>query len=101
MRLHPMNLRKLAKGQPCLIRVPGVCRMDVDTTVLCHVRMVGFSGMGLKVPDILGAFGCHACHALCDGQTKSEYSAAERRLMLLEGVARTQMWLVEQGYLRW
>lgn len=96
-----VNLRKLAKDQPCLIRVPGVCSGRTDTTVLCHVRMVGLSGIGLKVPDVMGAFGCSDCHAVVDGARPSDWSAAERRLMLLEGVMRTQMWFIEHGFLLW
>lgn len=95
------NLRKLAKDQSCLIRIPGHCIGGGETTVLCHIRMIGLSGMGLKAPDILGAFGCRACHSICDGQQKSEFSASERRLMLLEGMARTQLWFVEHGYVRY
>jgi len=96
-----MNLRKLARGQPCLIRVPQVCTGDAATTVLCHIRMNGLSGLGIKAPDILATFGCSACHAVCDGQTRSAYTPDERRLMLLEGMARTQYWLIREGYLSW
>lgn len=96
-----MNLRKLAKGQECKIRVPGVCVGDPSTTVLAHIRLIGVSGLGLKAPDLLGTHACYACHALCDGQTKSDYTADQRRLMLLEGMARTQYWLVSEGYLKW
>jgi len=96
-----MNLRKLARGQPCLIRVPQVCNGDAATTVLCHIRMNGLSGLGIKAPDILATFGCSACHAVCDGQTRSAYTPDERRLMLLEGMARTQYWLIREGYLSW
>ena len=100
-RVRHYNLRKLAKDQPCLIRVPGYCIGGGETTVLCHVRMIGLSGMGLKSPDILGAFGCSACHSVCDGQSKSNFSASERRTMLLEGMARTLIWFVERGYVRY
>jgi len=93
------DLRQLAQGQPCLIRVPIVCNGNPDTTVLCHIRMIELSGTGIKAPDVFATFGCSACHAVCDGQQKSEYSYSERRLMLLEGMVRTQMWLMEQGIL--
>lgn len=95
------DLRKLAKGQPCLIRCPTVCSGNLEHTVGCHVRMIGLSGGGQKAPDLFIAFGCHACHLVVDGQQKSIYSYAERRLMLVEGMMRTQAWLVEQGYVRW
>ncbi len=100
MTVH-VNLRKLAKDQPCLIRVPGICNDRTDTTVLCHLRMVGLSGMGMKVPDVLGAFGCAKCHDEIDGRASGGFSAPERRLMLLEGIARTQMKLIEMGILKW
>jgi len=93
------NLRKLARGQPCLIRVPTVCNGNLSTVVLCHIRMIELSGTGIKAPDVFATFGCSACHAVCDGQQKSEYSYSERRLMLLEGMVRTQLWLLDQGFL--
>lgn len=95
------DLTRLAKGMPCFIRVPGVCNFNPETTVWCHIRMLGISGMGLKAPDILGTFGCSDCHAVCDGQRKSDYGPGERRLMLLEGMARSQAWLVQEEILRW
>lgn len=94
-----MDLRKYAKNQSCQIRVPGVCRFQPEYTVWCHVRMVGLSGASLKALDILGAFGCDACHLVVDGQQKSEYSYGERRLMLLEGMARSQTILAREGIL--
>jgi hypothetical protein len=94
-----VDLRKLAKGQPCMIRVPIVCCGNLETTVGCHVRLTGISGAGYKADDLFIAFGCFACHAVVDGQQKSEYDYATRRLMLLEGMLRTQVWLMEQGIL--
>jgi hypothetical protein len=93
------NLRKLARGQDCLIRVPTVCNGNPDTVVLCHIRMIDLSGTGIKAPDVFATFGCSACHAVCDGQQKSEFSYSERRLLLLEGMLRYQLWLMEQGIL--
>ena len=52
-----MNLRKEAKGRECMIRLPGVCCGNTETTVLCHFRMVGISGAGLKSPDLLRRVG--------------------------------------------
>lgn len=95
------DLTKLARDRECLIRIPGVCNGDRETTVLCHIRMIGVSGGGLKAPDLLGAHGCSACHAVVDGQTKSEYGPGERRLLLLEGMARTQAWLIATDKVRW
>jgi len=88
-----VNLRQLAKGQPCQIRVPGVCNFDPDTTVLCHLRMVGITGMGMKASDILGAWGCSSCHRYVDTH------GIDGRTALLEGMARTQGILIQGGYL--
>lgn len=84
-----------------MIRAPHVCNGDTSTTVLCHIRLIGISGAGLKAPDVLATFGCSDCHAVCDGQKSSDFGPGERRQMLLEGMARTQYWLIEHGYLRW
>ena len=95
------DLTTLAKGQPCLIRVPTVCSGNPETTVGCHVRLIGVSGLGLKSPDLFIAFGCFDCHAVVDGQRKSSFSFEQRRLMLLEGMLRTQAWFIRHGYVSW
>jgi Protein of unknown function (DUF1364) len=94
------NLRKLAQGRQCQIRVPGGCG-NSETVVLCHYRMSRLSGAGLKSPDLFGAYGCYHCHAIVDGQIKSEFSREQRDLMLAEGVFRTQAILIYEGILKW
>ena len=84
-----MNLRKLAKGQPCMIRVAGICNRNPETTVLAHYRLAGTCGTGIKPPDHLGAWACSACHDAVDGRVRSTWSRCELRLMHAEGVFRT------------
>jgi hypothetical protein len=82
--------RKSAQGQPCMIRLPGICNGDPETTVLAHYRLAGYCGTGLKPPDELGAWACSACHDECDRRTRimnTEYV----RLAHCEGVMRTQL----------
>lgn len=86
-----MNLRKYARDKPCTIRIPQVCNGDNSTTVLCHLRMAGISGMGLKANDLLGAWGCSACHRYVDTH------GIDGRTALLEGMARTQAWIIDAG----
>lgn len=86
-----MNLRQQARGRPCMIRVPHVCNGNPETTVLCHLRMAGISGMGLKANDFLGAWGCSACHRYVDTH------GIDGRTALLEGMARTQAYLLSFG----
>ena len=87
------DLRKLARGQPCQVRLPGICNGDPATTVLAHVRMVGISGMGLKSADLLGSHACSACHTACDTDRSHEVD-------FLRGVIRTQAKLIKQGVVR-
>lgn len=95
------DLTKLAKGMQCFIRIPGHCNFNPETTVWCHARLIGVSGFGLKAPDVLGAFGCSACHDVVDGRTKTDLTPDQRRLLLLEGMARSQAWLVKEEILTW
>lgn len=93
-----MNLTELARGRACEIRVPGGCAPP-DTTVLCHVRMANISGLGLKAPDWLGAFGCSRCHDIVDGRAGDWklYPQEFRSLLLLEGTVRTLVILISEG----
>jgi hypothetical protein len=74
-----------------MIRMPGVCNHNPETTVLCHLRMVGLTGMGMKAQDLLGAWGCSDCHRYVDTH------GIDGRTALLEGMARTQAFLLNTG----
>jgi hypothetical protein len=97
------DLTKLARGRDCQIRVPGYCAPgpENEAVVACHVRLLGISGMSLKAPDFMIAFGCAPCHAVVDGQRGSwvEFPQILRDLMLFEGCFRTQAILFHEGYL--
>lgn len=93
-----MSLRNKAKGRPCMVRIPNVCNFNNDTVVLAHIRLQGISGMGMKSPDILGAWACSACHDEIDGRThKSPFTRAELRLAHYDGMARTIEKLHKEG----
>lgn len=85
-----MNARKSARGQPCTLRILGVC-CDTpahETTVLCHIRGLRqdsplmqrlAGGAGQKPSDLAAVYGCHKCHDLIDRRTNfPDLSAAER-----------------------
>lgn len=83
------DFKRLAKGQPCLIRLPG-CDGGGITTVLCHYRLAGYSGTGMKPDDLsFGAYGCHSCHQKIDNRVKHSHSQEVLRLAHAEGVMRT------------
>ena len=93
-----MNLRKQAKGRGCMVRIFGICNHNSETVVLAHIRIAGVSGMGMKSPDLIGAWACSACHDELDGRTrKSGLTRDELRLAHFEGMARTIMQLHKEG----
>lgn len=94
-----MNLRKEAKGRGCMVRIPGVCNHNSETVVLAHVRLTGVSGMGMKSPDILGAWACSACHDAVDRRNHTDLDRDYVRLLHLEGMARTIAQLEKEGLL--
>lgn len=94
------DLRKLARGQQCMVRLPGVCNGNRETTVLAHFRLVGVSGMGMKSPDILAAFACSACHDAIDRRAHTDLDRDYVRLAHLEGVMRTQAELLKLGVIK-
>lgn len=95
------DLRKLAREQECQIRLPHVCNFNPETTVLCHFRLKGYCGTAIKPDDfIFGAWGCSACHDVCDGRVRVKHLTYEQiRLAHAEGVMRTQYEIIEKGLL--
>ncbi len=86
-----IDLRKLARGKPCQVRVPLHCNGNRETTVLAHYRLSGYSGMGLKNDNwSFGAWACSSCHDVIDGRVKTDHEQMALRLMHAEGVMRTQ-----------
>ena len=90
-----MNLRREAMGKECQVRYEGICNGNPDTTVLAHVRVIGVSGMGIKSPDVLGAWACSACHAHAD-----THHDAETERDFLRGFVRTLAELLRRGKVR-
>lgn len=90
------KLTKLARGQNCQIRLVGICNHNPETTVLCHFRLSGLSGLGTKPFSLIGAWGCSACHAAVDA-----HKDAETQLSFAHGVFRTIAALIEDGVIKW
>lgn len=83
--------RRAARGQPCMVRLPG-CTGGGEDTVLAHYRLAGTCGIGRKPDDAQGAWCCHVCHDICDGRRPlpDGYTRDAVRLAHAEGVMRTQ-----------
>ena len=81
-----------------MVRLPGICNFNSETVVLAHIRLTGISGMGMKSPDLIGAWACSACHDELDGRThKSGMTHDELRLAHYDGMARTIAQLEKEG----
>ncbi len=94
-----MKLRKEAKGRGCMVRIPEVCNHNSETVVLAHYRLAGVSGIGMKSPDVLGAWACSACHDAIDRRAHTDLDRDYVRLLHLEGMARTLAQLNREGLL--
>lgn len=94
------KIRLSARGEECLIRLPGVCNGTTETTVLCHDnRLSSGKGMGLKAPDTAAAYGCCECHDVLDGRRpRPEWLTIDMLWALFDlGVERTHQRLKEKG----
>ena len=83
-----------------MIRLPGVCNFNSETTVLAHYRLIGISGMGMKAPSLIGAWACSCCHDAVDRRRFTELDFDFVRLAHAEGVFRTQGKLIEEGHVK-
>jgi hypothetical protein len=90
-----IDLRRLARGKPCMVRLPGICNGREETTVLAHYRLSGVSGIGYKPPDLCGAWACSDCHYMIDHSHD-----VDTKLAHLEGVIRTLAEIDRLGVLR-
>lgn len=61
------HLRAMARGMPCLLRVPGVCSHDRSTVVCCHSNFsIHGKGGRRRADDQYSVWGCAACHHWLD-----------------------------------
>lgn len=89
------NLRRQAIGRTCQIRLPGC---NTEPCCLAHWRQSGISGMGMKSPDLLASFACHACHTRVDTTGRGD---PEVQFAFAQGVFRTQAILIREGIITW
>lgn len=92
------KITESARGEECQIRIVGVCNRDNTTVVFCHANG---GGMGMKMPDSEGAYGCSACHDVVDGRVRTAVVRPwwEIELDFLAGQRRTRKILMEKDLL--
>lgn len=97
-RIESKKLRYSARGQDCMVRLPGICNFNPETTVLAHLNG---GGMGTKKSDLLAAFCCSSCHDEIDGRTNisSVCEHAFLELYFRKGVERTQEFWLQNGFI--
>jgi len=80
-----------------MVRLPGICNWNKETTVLAHLNG---GGSGMKRHDLLGSFSCSACHFWLDGDYV-HYGATkdQRDLWHMQGMIRTQQYWLENGFI--
>lgn len=83
------KLRREAIDRDCQIRLDGC---TTGPCCLAHFRLIGISGMGMKSPDVIGAWACHNCHGIVDTD-----KSAEVQLDFAKAVFRTQAALIKEG----
>lgn len=94
---HAHNLRKLARGMPCMARFVGVCNGDPATSVLAHIRRGHTAGMGQKPEDLIGVVMCSECHSSLDGRRKDRPSDGD----ILEALCRQLDYYVKRNMVTW
>lgn len=90
------KLRQSAKGRECTVRIPNCCNHDNATVILAHLNG---GGMGMKQPDMFGAFCCAACHDAVDRRSRT-IPYEDARLAHLEGIIRTQQIWLKEGLIK-
>lgn len=86
------SLRTLARGQPCMVRIPGTCNGNPETTVLAHIRRGNVAGIGQKPPDLCGVWACSACHDAIDRRSAKGMSLDAVDAVILSALVRQLDW---------
>lgn len=93
------HIMAMAMGKPCLMRVPGVCNNDPETTVAAHSNSHEHGKAGArKADDCYSVWACYACHAWLDqgqgAQNRNEGDAAWKNAF----VRQTKQWTEIYGH---
>ena len=92
------KIRESAEGVPFQIRMIDICNHDPRTTVWCHANgSAAGKGSGMKSHDLLGAYGCSACHDVYDRRKNTDTPRVEVENAFWEGHARSLVLLIERG----
>ena len=72
------HLLAMARGMPCLLRIPEVCNNDSDTVVAAHSNISAHGkALGRKASDAYTVWACSSCHAWLDQGPASKQEKIE------------------------
>jgi len=92
-----------ARGEECLVRIPGVCKYAPEYTIWSHCRHIAAGrGKGIKSVDLAGAYCCTACDAVYDGQARRPKGMSKEQVDAdwAMGHFRTLVRMSEKGMLK-
>jgi hypothetical protein len=95
------DIRDSARGEECLVRIPGVCRGGTEHTIWSHAPLgAAGKGRGIKSIDIAGAYCCTACDAALDqAQRPADMTRDQVLLDWFNGHMRSLVRLSQKGLL--
>lgn len=91
------KIRESARGQDCLVRLPGVCSFNRETVIAAHIRISGLCGIGIKPSDLLTVRACSNCHDVMDGRAKAAFPAEQLKIYVHEAHCRTLVEYEKEG----
>ena len=94
------TITQSARGEECLVRLPGICNHNPETVVWIHANgSAAGKGIGVKSNDLLGAYACSACHAVVDRLVPlpAHLTREAAKLAFHEGHQRSILRLIEKG----
>jgi hypothetical protein len=94
------KIRDSARGEDCLVRIPGICSGDPTHTIWSHAPLgAAGKGRGIKALDLAGSYCCVECDAAIDGQRPlpAGYDRAQALLDWMFGHLRSLVRLRQKG----
>lgn len=92
------KLLDAARGQQCMIQLPGICRNNPETVVAAHSNLYRHGkGRGIKAHDCFVAWACYDCHSELDQGHKFNYE--QKQEYWQQGFEKTLLQMFLQGIL--
>jgi hypothetical protein len=96
-------IRDSARGEECLMALPGVCLNNSEATIWSHARWPeAGKGGATKALDLAGCYACTACDAVYDGNKKrpAHLTQAQVDLAWFFAHLKSLVRLAEKGLLK-